>query len=143
MAYPPEIKSQALALVIQGYSSLRIASELATLYPNDAPSSASIRVWRQEYLAETGTELDPAIMANARDIALRAQRHILDILEDSTFTKGDLSNLNVTSGVAIDKIQRSQQHNQQPNILIAIQARAQELEAKAIEGDYKLLDDPE
>lgn len=104
MTYPNEIKAQALGLMLLGYSSYQAAARLPVKI-----EPKTLRLWREDALPNITEEQRDRIIANAVEIATRAQKAMIDVLDESTFSKPDLIALNVVAGTAIDKVLKSQE----------------------------------
>jgi len=79
--FPDEVIANARALMLLGYNSPKIATELAVLFPEHSPEESTVRRWRQEFTGlhgEQGRELRDAELR----IALRVDAIVENLLDD-------------------------------------------------------------
>ena len=147
--FPDKIVAQARMLLMDGYSQVRVAHELASMFPGeDTPTQQALSLWQRE-LVESGMEE----LANAEvRIALRFDRLVdakMDALE-LDLSKVRLPELIMGAGVYRDKTFRRQdlqlkhRSNEAAHSLADAISRLASLDtshlADLIEGEYEVND---
>jgi hypothetical protein len=126
MAYPVEIKAQAIALLQEGYGPWRV-EEMMRAATGEGPGHTVINEWKIE------AELSGVLRSQTVELAIRAGRRshrildAIDAVDPTTLTHGQLiSELNATNilrGTNIDKLQRESAPPSQAINIVLIEAQ--------------------